>query len=301
MLIKKLFYFRPLFDAASDAAGGAGTLTAEEQAAADAKAAEDKAASDKKAADDATAAAEAAKIAAVTDPKIAAMNEKIDEQTKLLNTLIEKVDPASKPNVWTIDKLEDAEAKCHSGEYDMKYLPKITTMKSLLLARQVATETTTQLTKEQEWANTQALWDKGLSDAKSTFGEDVADTNSKLFKTAQTLLHQDPGFKRYNELKSSGVNPRSIDPKLIDPNLQFKCFEIAASRLGIKRNDAPDPTVRNNGRKIELGGRDIHTDKTGQSLLDQLEAKAVASGEQRDWINLDKERIKQRDEVRRGR
>lgn len=237
-----------------------------------------------------------------TDPKVAELTEKINEQSRLLNTLIEKTaDGAKKEDVWTIDKLEDAEAKCHSGTYDMKYLPKITTMKALLVARQVASETTTDLTRQNTWADVQAKWNKGLVDAQAEFGDEVADPNSKLFKTAQAILHQDPGFQRYQELKSKGLKLSQIDPTLIDPSLQYKAVEIAASRLGIARKSAPpNPTPKGGGgSKNALGGNSLPSPDGGQSTLQKLEDRAIASGNPQDWINLNKEQIRQ-DRERRG-
>lgn len=235
------------------------------------------------------------------DPKFDAMDRKIDAQTELLNKLLSSTPTAPAEEPWTVAKLEEAETKCHNGEYDMKYLSKITTLKTLLLARQVATETTTELTRENTWADVRAKWDKGLTDARGAFGEAVADTNSKLFKTAQAILHQDPGFQRYTDLKAKGTKLSNIDPTLIDPSLQFKCFEIAASRLGIPRKDAapnPNPPAKP-GAKNALAGGTLPTNDSAKSELDRLEAKAVSSGEQADWIALDKARMRQQKEARR--
>lgn len=280
---------------------GSSTLTADEQAAADQKAADDKVAADKKVADDkALADKEAAEKSAKAseDPNLAAINSQIAEQTRLLQSLVDKQEDKSKAPVWTIEKLEEAELKCHSGEYDMKYLPKITTMKALLTARQVAKETTDGFAKENTWADVQAKWDKGLVNAVEVFGDDAKDVESKLFKTAQAILLQDPGYVRFQDLKSKGVKLSAIDPTLIDPNLQFKCFEIAAGRLGVARKDvAPNTTGR--GGKTSLGGGSREDNSEGQSALDKLEAKAVSSGRQEDWIALDKARLQQQREARR--
>src|SRR5258708_2929473 len=113
-----------------------GTLTAEEQSLADAdKVAADAAIAAKangngdshttetadekiaREASEAAATAETAIKVATPDPNIVALNAKIAEQTKLLNTLIEKSDVKAAENEWTIEKLEAAEFKCHSGEY----------------------------------------------------------------------------------------------------------------------------------------------------------------------------------------
>lgn len=232
------------------------------------------------------------------DPNIAAITEKLAEQTKLLNTLIEKTTEESAPDVWTIDKLEEAELKCHSGQYDMKYLPKITTMKALLMAQRVAKETTDGFAKENTWSDLQAKWNGGHVKAIEIFGESARDTESKLFKTAQGILHQDPGYQRFLELKSKGVKLSSIDPTLIDPNLQFKCFEIAAGRLGITRKDAaPNPTPQPRaGSRAAIAGDTLPTNTEGQSKLDDLEKRAVNSGDPNDWIKLDKERLRQQRE-----
>lgn len=260
-------------------------------------AAEEKAISDK-----ATADAEAAAIAAAAEApkKIAEIDAKLDEQKKLLNSLIEKVSPKETENVWTIEKLEEAEAKCHAGEYDMKFLPKITTMKALLAARQIAKEYTEDATRENTWADVNAKWDKGHITAIEVFGDDAKDPESKLFKTAQAILHQDPGYRRFQEAKAKGVKLANIDPSLIDPNLQLKSFEIAAGRLGIARKDAAPNPSPGKGRSSALGGGTLPRNEEGQSLLDKLEKRAVDSGDPRDWINLDKERMKQQREARRG-
>lgn len=274
------------------------TLTAEEQAA---KAAEEKKASEeqaqeKKAAEEAAAAKrEEAKNA--LPEKVAEINAQIAKQTEILNTLMERTDGKTPEETWTIPKLEEAELKCHAGEYDMKYLPKITTMKALLTARQVAKETTEAFAKENTWADVQAKWDKGHADAVEIFGDQAKDTESKLFKTAQAILFQDPGYKRFTELKQKGVKTSAIDPSLIDPTLQFKCFEIAAGRLGIARKDsAPNPNPGKGARNNALGAGTLPGNQEGQSLLDKLEKRASESGEQRDWIALDKERLRQKRE-----
>lgn len=277
-------------------------LTPEQQAAAEAEAAAAAAGAGDPPPQDPPAAEPAAPPAAppAPDPKIAALDAKIDAQTELLNKLLEKKGEEANDG-WTVEKLEEAEAKCHSGENDMKYLPKITTLKALLLARQVASETTTEITRENTWQDINARWDKGLVDAKEAFGDQVADPNSKLFKTAQAILHQDPGFKRYAELKSKGVKLSAIDPTLIDPNLQFKCFEIAASRLGVARKDAapnPNPPAKP-GAKNSLQGPTLPTNDSAKSELERLEAKAVQTGEQADWIALDKARLRLQKEARR--
>lgn len=235
------------------------------------------------------------------DPRVAALDAKIDAQTELLNKLLEKSQAAPGEPVWTIEKLEEAEAKCHAGEYDMKYLPKITTLKATLAAREVAAETTTKLTKESNWQDINAKWDKGLVDASAAFGAElVGDHNSKLFKTAQAILHQDPGFRRYAELKAKGVELSNIDPTLIDPNLQFKCFEIAAARLGIPRKDAPpNPAPPAKPAKSALAGQSLPTNESGKSELERLEARAVQTGEPQDWIALDKARLRLQKDARR--
>ena len=297
-LLDKLIRPQFLYDGDPASGGGSATMTEDEKAAAqkvaDDKAASDQAAVDKKAAEDAAAA-----TAALPD-NVKALNEQVAKQTELLNKLIEKSSNGVAQDEWTIEKLEDAELKCHNGVYDMKYLPKITTLKSLLTARQVAGEEREKYSKESTWADVQAKWVKGQSDAVAVFGDDANDTQSKLFKTAQAILMQDPGYARYQELKSKGVAISSIDPSLIDPNLQFKCFEIAAGRLGVARKDSPPDTTPRGGSRTALGGRTLPTNEGGQSLLDKLESKAVASGDQRDWIALDKERLKQQRE-REGR
>lgn len=242
-----------------------------------------------------------------TDPNIAAINEKIAEQTKLLNTLIEKQDEKSADSGWTIDKLEAAELKCHSGEYDIKYLPKITTMKALLTARQVAAEERTQYSKETAWETVQAKWDQGMLRAVETFGEPgddgkkSIDPNSKLWKTAQAILHQDPGFRKYHELKANKIPLKDIDPTLIDPDGQYKAFEIAHSRLSRESKDAPNPNPSGkNGSKNALGGHSLPKgDEQGVALLDKLEKHAVDTGNPNDWIALQKEQLRQ-DRVRRG-
>lgn len=241
------------------------------------------------------------------DPNIAAINAKIEEQTKLLNTLIEKQDSKDVDAGWTIEKLEAAELKCHAGEYDIKYLPKITTMKSLLTARQVAAEERAQYTKENSWETVQSKWEAGMIRAVEIFGDvgddgkKVIDPNSKLWKTAQAILHQDPGFRKFHELRAKGVSHTSIDPGLIDPDGQYKAFEIAHSRISREAKDAPKTTPSGKSNtKNALGGPSFPKgDESGIALLDKMEKHASETGNPQDWIALQKEQLRQ-DRVRRG-
>lgn len=286
-----------------------GTLTAEEQVIADAnkdagvdtQSADEKAAADKAVAD--KAAADAAAQPPTPDPAIAEINSKIDKVAEQLKTLGEKTKDTSAE--WTIEKLEAAELKCHAGEYDIKYLPKITTMKALLTARQVAAEERATYTKESTWDTVQARWDAGMQRAVDTFGEvgedgkKTIDPASKLWKTAQAILHQDPGFRKVHELKARGLTASQIDPSLIDPDGQFKAFEVAHSRLSREASSAPN-TSGKGGSRTALGGQSLPKgDESGVALLDKLEKRASDTGDPNDWIALDKERLKQ-DRVRRG-
>lgn len=204
------------------------------------------------------------------------INEKIAKQTEILNSLLAKQESGVEDKEWTLEQLRDAEAKVHSGEYETKWLPLINEKRATIIARQIANEEKTQYTKENQWADINTRWNNGMVKATEDFGKEAADTNSKLFKMAQELLFKDPGYKRFHELKSGGKSLNQIDPTLIDPDLQYKCFEIAHSRLTRINKDNPNPTPSNNGSKQALGGPTLP--KPDADRLKTLEERALNEG-----------------------
>lgn len=222
---------------------------------------------------------------------IQAINETLAKQTELLNSLSQKVDARAEEKEWTLEQLRDAELKVYSGEYEQKWLPLINEKRATIIAKQIASEEKKQYTKESDWNSVNEKWNQGMANAVRDFGKEAEDPNSELFKTAQNLLRQDLGYKRFQELKADGKKLSEIDPKLIDPSLQYKCFEIAHSRITRKYKDSPKVPSKGSS-KDQLGGPTLP--KPDSSTLQQLEARAADTGNPSDWIAYDKERLRQK-------
>lgn len=221
---------------------------------------------------------------------ITAINQTLAKQTELLNTLLAQKDEKAGDKEWTLEQLRDAELKVYSGEYEQKWMPLINEKRATIIAKQIASDEKAQYTKDAQWEQINQRWNNGIQRAAQDFGKDAADPNSRLFKTAQDLIFKDPGYKRFNELKAGGKSINQIDPSLIDPDLQYKCFEIAHSRITRLDKDSPNPTPP--GSKAALGGATLP--KPDAERAASLEARATNDpNDQRAWLDLMKEGIRQ--------
>ncbi len=215
---------------------------------------------------------------------ISRINETLEKQTELLNTLANKVDAKAEDKEWTLEQLRDAELKVYSGEYEQKWLPLINEKRATIIAQKIANDEKAQYTKENTWNDINARWNNGIQRAATDFGKEVNDPNSQLRKIAQELLFKDPGYKRFTELKGSGKPLNQIDPSLIDPDLQYKVFEIAHSRVTRLQKDAPDPTPKAT-KKEALGGATLP--KPDNDRVQSLEQRATNDPNDRmAWMEL---------------
>lgn len=220
--------------------------------------------------------------------EIEQINNTLKQQTETLNKLAKKLDSSAESQEWTLEELRKAELKVYAGEYSQDWLPLINEKRSLLQAKSVAAEERKAYEKENAWNQTIQRFNNGMSRARDEFGPEVEDTNSKLFKTAQNILMNDPGYRKVKQLQADGKSLTEIDPSILDPDLQFKSFEIAHSRISRMQKDAPDPNPRPSS--TALGGQSLL--KSEESNLARLEERARETGEQRDWIALDKARLR---------
>ncbi len=177
---------------------------------------------------------------------------------------------------FTMEELRDLEMKVHSGELDQKWLPIIGEKRAKLIANDTASETI----KKQEVLN---AWQESHVTAADKY-DDMKDANSELFKRAQTILHSDPGYKRYAELKEKGI----VDLTLIDPNLPEKAADQAYGQLS--REGKAKPKSKTQKKKTELDGNSLPAEHVTQ--LNKLRDKAVESGARQDWQTYIREKTR---------
>ena len=225
--------------------------------------------------------------------EIEKINQTLAKQTELLNTLLNKEDNKAKEKDWTVEELRDAERKCWKGEYDSaEWMPLIAEKRIAIMMASKVDEVQSTMTKDNQWNNVLQAWDAGANKAVTDFGKDASDPNSTLFKTAQNILMSDPAYRKFNEAKAAYENKgmkgmdalRNIDPSIIDPNLQYKCFEIAHSRLSRIERDAPKVPSKGTS-KSALGGPTLPKPDADRSQ--KLEEIATSDpGNTQAWLQL---------------
>ena len=211
---------------------------------------------------------------------ISQINQTLAKQTEILNTLSQKVDAKSTEKDWTVEQCEEALAKVESGEYEAKWRVPLIKKMTTLIAKQEVDSKAKEFYSEAAKNDFKAKWENGIAQAANIFGKDVGDPQSPLFKTAQTILMQDPTWQAYQ---------KTGDTKYIDPNLQLKCFELAHSRLVRQEKDAPKVPSKGSP-KTGLGGPSLP--KPDIERAAKLEEIATADpNNQQAWLALMKEGI----------
>lgn len=178
-------------------------------------------------------------------------------------------------------------AQCETGELDSKYRPRIQSALADAHARRQG-----RLIVEREGARNGFVneYNNSVAAAHQAF-PDLKDANTELSKETVAILQRSRTHTRVAEaLNVRGKNAEKMDWNSLDPQTVYNAACQAHSI--ITRRNAGKPLSQQPGASappraanaaLEAGAGAL---PTGDEDIATLEAKAVASGDQRDWQNL---------------